>query len=103
MSKRRCFSFSVNLNARQLASRLFFTSLMRFRATINNFSLFHVFQALQMYFNRFDRRNIRGETNFLTFYFGAVSFAPHGSHSVVNILKDLCQATKGDFPAFSFS
>ena len=29
-----------------------------------SFSLFHEFQALQIYFNRFDRINIRRETNF---------------------------------------
>ena len=52
------FSFSVNLNATP-------TNLsMRFRATINPFSLFYVFKALQIYFNRFDRTNIRGETNY---------------------------------------
>ena len=67
---------------RQLASRVL--GLMRFRATINDFSLFYVFQALQICFIRFDMTNIRGETNFWTFCFGPVSFASHGSPPAVN-------------------
>ena len=48
-----------------------------FQATIDNFSLSDVFQALQRYFKRFDTTNIRREIIFWSFCFGAVYMQMH--------------------------
>ena len=59
------------------------------RATIENLSLCYVFQALHRYFNRLilDTTDIKKKCLTILFRGRVFSFAPHGSHVVVNTHK----------------